>query len=263
MKCTCFITMITTLRFAVVSQNHDPWNPYNEPISSFEASDIKKETVDNTTKPYMVSDPFPEEILEMNDSMFYEKYVEDEYLKNLNERSNDTLILLGKDGYMHPFTKTYLQRRMLNLVIPIANSYAVYLRKHAIKKPYETEADFRYNANKAFLKKKIIDTLQFFYFQILFQHLPRLRREVIDSTVKSKNGSMTRLNYYETWDLETNYTIQICQFAHHLSEARNNLLQEADTALYSAMKPAYYNVELNNVAFNASPFESHHFQIKR
>lgn len=259
MNCKGFINLMTILSLV----NSMEVDPEYERAVIFTTLENKQEDMANATTSSFVSEPIPPEFLDTDNSLFYDKYCEEEYLKNLNERVNETLILLGKDGFMHKFTAFYLQRRMLNLVIPIANAYTVYLKKKAVKKIHETEADFRYNANKSFLKKLMIHELQHYYFELIFNLLPKLKYKVLDDGIDSMKGKMKRKHYQQLWDWETNFTCHFRDIANHLTETRNYLLDEADRALYASMKQAYYQVELNNIAYTAPAFEQHHFQIKR
>ncbi|KAI5740709.1 hypothetical protein M8J76_006387 [Diaphorina citri] len=255
MKCVAFIAT-----FSIVSSIR--YNSDLEPeFSSMDASDLRKDQFKNKTGPCIVTDVMAEEVLNLDDSGLYEKYVEGEYLRNLNELRNETLIMVDKEGLLHKYTKTYLQRRLLSLAIPVANTYTFYLRKQGIKKPNETEADFRYNSNRNYLKKNILERLQHYYNEIIFRHLPKIKYKIIDEAVADKNGSMTRKHYHEIWEWETNFTIQHREIADHMSLARNHITTEADMALYAALKPAYFEAELNNIAFIAPPFEEHHFKI--
>lgn len=260
MRCLFIITT-----FSVVKSHYDQNDPYgilgNDPLLPLYEEDTKKDTLQNSSGPYMVTDPIPEELLKLRDPNMYEKYVEDEYLKNLNQRNNETLILLDKGGFMHKLTKSYLQRRMINLAVPVANAYSLYLRKQAIKNLNETEADFRYNSNKVFYKKYMLDRLHHYYCELIFQHIPNIKQSVIEAGFDDRNGSLSRKDYHELWDWESNFTCHFKEIADHLSAARNLILGEGDIALYSSFKPMYFVTELNNLAFTAEPFEEHHFRL--
>lgn len=250
--------------FTVVKCLHNPKDPYGVLGDGFSFefdTNTLRRIPQNTSRPYMVTDPIPEDLLAMKDPLMYDKYAEDEYLKNLNKRKNETLILLDTGGFIHRFTKTYLQRRMINLAVPVANAYSIYLRKQAIKKINETEADFRYNSNKVFYKKYMLERLHHYYCELIFQHIPKIKESVLDAGFEDRNGSMSRNDYHELWKWESNFTSHFRDIADHLALARNFILGEGDVALYSSFKPAFFMPELNNLAFTAEPFEDHYFKL--